>query len=217
MDTALSKIKWFFIALGIVVVEQLPILLLKKGQPLWQVIAISSILLIITGLTYYFAKKTELLENKLISDGDSAILWIGLGFAALTITKFIGGMVLFLEHGANANTANQAALVQAGLHPILLFILAAIVAPVVEETVFRGIIFGKLFGSESYLGLVVSSLLFGGLHMPSDIGSWIIYAGMGLVLGFVYHKTRNLSYCMIIHFINNGLAVVLMLLLPHIT
>ena len=34
MDTALSKIKWFFIALGIVVVEQLPILLVKKGQPL---------------------------------------------------------------------------------------------------------------------------------------------------------------------------------------
>lgn len=217
MDTTLSKIKWFFIALGIVVVEQLPILLVKKGQPLWQVIAISSLLLVITGLTYHFAKKSKLFEKKLILDGDSAILWIGLGFAALTVIKFIGGIILFLEHGANANTANQAALEQAGMHPILLFVLAAIVAPVIEETVFRGIIYGKIFGNKSYLGLIVSSLMFGGLHVPSDIGSWVIYAGMGLVLGLVYHKTKNLSYCMIIHFINNGLAVVLMLLLPHIT
>ncbi|MGT2844732.1 CPBP family intramembrane glutamic endopeptidase [Streptococcus hongkongensis] len=212
----LSKFKWFLIAFGIVVVEQLPILLVKKEQPFWQVILISMLLLVITALTYWFAKKKKLLADKASLTSDSAILWIGLGFAALTIIKFIGGIILFLEHGANANTANQMALEQAGFHPMLLFILAAIVAPIIEETVFRGIIFGKVFGAKSYLGLVISSLLFGGLHMPSDIGSWVIYAGMGLVLGFVYHKTKNLSYCMIIHFINNGLAVLLMLLLPHI-
>ena len=134
------------------------------------------------------------------------------GFVVLTIVKYIGGVVLLLENGIGANTENQAALEQLGMSPLLLIVLTAIAAPIVEETVMRGLILGRVFNN-SYLGVILSSLLFGLLHIPTNIGSWIIYGGMGLVLAVVYHKTQKLEYTIAIHFINNALGVLLMLLL----
>ena len=67
------------------------------------------------------------------------------GFVVLTIVKYIGGVVLLLENGIGANTENQAALEQLGMSPLLLVVLTAIAAPIVEETVMRGLILGRLF------------------------------------------------------------------------
>ena len=97
------------------------------------------------------------------------------------------------------------------MSPLLLVVLTAIAAPIVEETVMRGLILGRLFNN-SYLGVILSSLLFGLLHIPTNIGSWIIYGGMGLVLAVVYHKTQKLEYTIAIHFINNALGVLFMIL-----
>lgn len=215
-EKIMNRVKWFFLALVVIVVEQLPILLIRKGKEPWQVALICLLFLVITIATIVLAKKINLLRSDAFSKGDQVVLWVGLGFAALFVVKVLGSIILTIEKGAQANTANQAALEQANLPAILLVIIAAVAAPVVEEVVFRGLILGKVFGGTSYLGLIVSSLLFGGLHVPTDIGSWVIYGGMGLVLGFVYMKTKKLEYCILIHFINNGLAVLFMLLLPYL-
>lgn len=210
MKKSYSKVKWFLIAFLILVIEQLPLLFLKKNQALWEVALLGLTLVIITLATLIFDKKQDIIGKAKATDQESPLLWIGIGFAAMTAFKMVGAMVLYLEHGANANTANQQLLEQAGIHPILLFILAVIVAPVVEETIFRGILYQKMFGLESIFGLALSSVLFGLLHGPTDLGSWIIYAGMGLSLGLVFMKTKKLEYSMLLHFINNGVAVLLM-------
>lgn len=217
METVLTKLKWLFMAIGILVVEQAPMLFMKKGQPLWQVIALTGVMLLVVLASLWIAQKLGFFAKDQEKAHDNAILWIGLGFVALTAVKLFGGILLYLQHGADANTVNQAALEKAGLHPILLFTLAAIVAPVVEELIFRGLLFGKLFGHKSIIGLLFSSFLFGLIHMPSDFGSWFIYGGMGFVLGFVYYKTDKLHYTMWIHFLNNGIAVVLMLIMQQMT
>ncbi|MGX9845277.1 lysostaphin resistance A-like protein [Streptococcus iniae] len=215
-EKIMHKVKWFVLALVVIVVEQLPILLVKKGKEPWQVALICLLFLAITLAILILAKKAKLLSSDAFSKGDQVVLWVGLGFAAMIIVKILGSIILTIEKGGHANTANQAALEQANLPAILLVILAAVVAPVVEEVVFRGLILGKVFGAGSYLGLIVSSFLFGGLHSPSDIGSWVIYGGMGLVLGFVYMKTKKLEYSILIHFVNNGLGVLFMLLMPYL-
>ncbi|MGT2933455.1 CPBP family intramembrane glutamic endopeptidase [Streptococcus catagoni] len=213
MKIIFSGIKWFLVAILIIIIEQAPMLLIKKQQPFWQVLVLTAIFVLIAVLTLYFAKKINLVGNGQKVEVDSAILWIGLAYAALVVVKAFGGIVLYLEHGIHANTANQMALEQAKLPPILLFTLVAVLAPIVEEVVFRGLLFNKIFGLDSCLGLIVSSFLFGALHMPTDLGSWIVYGGMGLVLGFVYHKTKKLEYTMIIHFLNNAIAVIIMILM----
>lgn len=180
MKAFLSKLKWIFLAIAILVVEQAPLLLIRKGQALWQVLVLSLVMLALVIGGWWIAKKLGFFATEKVSDYGPA-LWVGLGFVALTTIKSLGAMLLFFEHGAKANTTNQAMLENAGLHPLLLFMLAALVAPMIEELIFRGLVYGKTFGRQSWLGLLLSSFLFGLIHMPSDIGSWVIYGGMGIV------------------------------------
>ena len=212
MKKLLTALKYLFLALGLLFLEQLPTAFIAADQPFWQSALIILALLIVAALTVFVAKRVGLLNH--LKDLKTWKAWktILVGFVVLTIVKYIGGVVLLLENGIGANTENQAALEQLGMSPLLLIVLTAIAAPIVEETVMRGLILGRVFNN-SYLGVILSSLLFGLLHIPTNIGSWIIYGGMGLVLAVVYHKTQKLEYTIAIHFINNALGVLLMLLL----
>lgn len=211
MKKLLTALKYFFLALGLLFLEQLPTAFIAADQPFWQSALIILALLIVAALTVFVAKRVGLLNY--LKDLKTWKAWktILVGFVVLTIVKYIGGVVLLLENGIGANTENQAALEQLGMSPLLLVVLTAIAAPIVEETVMRGLILGRLFNN-SYLGVILSSLLFGLLHIPTNIGSWIIYGGMGLVLAVVYHKIQKLEYTIAIHFINNALGVLFMIL-----
>ncbi|EHI69150.1 CPBP family intramembrane glutamic endopeptidase [Streptococcus ictaluri] len=212
LKSFLVRLKWLAFALVIVIVEQSALLLVKKGQALWQTLLLALLMLVISGVTYWIAKKVNLVGGKTLSQKDSKWLWIGLGTLALFVIKMIGGIILIIEKGPNASTANQTILEEAGLHPLLLLVLVVVLAPIMEEIVFRGLLFGKLFGPKSIIGLFLSSFLFGLFHGPTDIGSWVIYGGMGLMLGFVYYRTEKLSYTMSIHFLNNAIAAIFLLI-----
>lgn len=211
MKKFLTALKYFFLALGLILLEQLPTAFITANQPFWQSVLITLALLVVAAFTVYVAKRVGLLNHL-----EELKIWqawktVLIGFVVLTVVKYIGGIILLLENGLGANTENQAALEQLGMSPLLLIVLTVIAAPIVEETVMRGLILGRTFNN-SYFGVIISSLLFGLLHMPTNIGSWVIYGGMGLVLAVVYHKTQKLEYTIAIHFINNALGVLLMLL-----
>lgn len=87
-----------------------------------------------------------------------------------------------------------------------IYMLAVVIlAPVIEEFVFRGIIFASLEKYGAGFAIVASSIVFGIAHITP--GSFIFATGAGLVFGFVYHKTRNLWVAVAIHFLNNLLAM----------
>ncbi len=211
MKNFLTALKYFFLALGLLFLEQLPTAFITKNQPFWQSLMIVLALLVVVAITIYVAKRVGLLNH--LADLKTAKAWktILLGFIGILLVEYAGRFVLILEKGLSADTVNQATLEQLGMSPLLLIVWAAIAAPIAEETIIRGLILGRVFNN-SYLGVVISSLLFGLLHMPTDIGSWIIYGGMGLVLALIYHKTEKLEYTIGIHFINNALEVLVMLL-----
>lgn len=211
MKKFLTALKYFFLALGLLFLEQLPTAFIAADQPFWQSALIILALLIVAALTVFVAKRVGLLNCLEELKTWQAWKTVLIGLVVLTVVKYIGGIILLLENGIGANTENQAALEQLGMSPLLLVVLTAIAAPIVEETVMRGLILGRTFNN-SYFGVIISSLLFGLLHMPTNIGSWVIYGGMGLVLAVVYHKTQKLEYTIAIHFINNALGVLFMIL-----
>lgn len=211
MKKFLTALKYFFLALGLLFLEQLPTAFIAADQPFWQSALIILALLIVAALTVFVAKRVGLLNYLEELKTWQAWKTVLIGLVVLTVVKYIGGIILLLENGIGANTENQAALEQLGMSPLLLVVLTAIAAPIVEETVMRGLILGRTFNN-SYFGVIISSLLFGLLHMPTNIGSWVIYGGMGLVLAVVYHKTQKLEYTIAIHFINNALGVLFMIL-----
>jgi len=59
-----------------------------------------------------------------------------------------------------------------------------------------------------YMAIIISSVLFGLIHMiPLQI---VAAAFMGMALGWIYYKTKSLWFVIIIHAINNALAFVAM-------
>lgn len=88
-----------------------------------------------------------------------------------------------------------------------------ILAPIVEELLFRGAIQGHLMKiwKNPKWAILASSVIFGLVHgNPVQIPFAIV---TGLALGWVYYRTGNLLPGILMHFINNGSSVVLYYLL----
>lgn len=92
-------------------------------------------------------------------------------------------------------------------HLVINLFIMALLPAVGEELFFRGALQKVLlrWNKRPWLSILLSSFVFAFLHgtffkvMP-------IFA-LGIMLGTVYYVTRNLWYCIIIHFINNAAAV----------
>ena len=94
--------------------------------------------------------------------------------------------------------------------PVWLFITGVIVAPLVEETFFRGFLFQ---GFRQRYGWIAALLLSSGIFAASHLDpvSFIPTFVLGAVLGYVYHRSNSLWPSIILHFLNNGFAMCLML------
>lgn len=210
----LNSFIYFALAFVIFAVEQTSTAFIGVKQT-WQILLLALACLAISAITLYIAKRVDLLQGFKALGNSRALKTIFLGFLVLYLVKMLGGIVLVLE--GVTNTGNQEIIESAGMHPLILTLFTAVVAPIVEETVFRGLLMGRVFNSQSVIGLLISSFLFGLIHVPTTIGAWILYGGMGLVLGWIYRKTEKLEYTIAIHFLNNALAVALMFVLTLLT
>lgn len=82
-------------------------------------------------------------------------------------------------------------------------ILATVIlAPIVEELMLRGMVMNRLMSRfPKWVAVVVSAVVFGVLHLNLTQG---IFATItGLILGFLYLKTRSLLLCILAHAANN--------------
>jgi uncharacterized protein len=86
------------------------------------------------------------------------------------------------------------------------FIAFAIMAPIVEELVFRGLLYGWIESRwGSMVALVVSSLAFAGAHYePAHI---ILVLPLGFLFGWLRRRTNSLLPSLVSHIVNNGFAV----------
>ena len=86
-----------------------------------------------------------------------------------------------------------------------------LLAPLIEEFFFRGILYSWLRGRFGVLtGVLVSSILFGLVHL--DPAMMIAAGVMGLALAVFYELSRSLWVPILMHFVNNALIVVLLVL-----
>lgn len=85
-------------------------------------------------------------------------------------------------------------------------ISAVVVAPVVEEIIFRGMITKILLAKyDPKKAILISALIFGIIHMnPAQIPCTIM---LGLLFGWLFYKTRSIIPGVILHFTNNAIAL----------
>ena len=92
-----------------------------------------------------------------------------------------------------------------------LLIVAALPA-FVEETSFRGAIYGSLRGCRPVRAIVLSGIMFGLMHM--NLNQFVYATVLGIVMGFLLEATGSILSTMILHFCFNANSVILLWALP---
>ncbi len=135
------------------------------------------------------------------------ILWTFVGlfmaYFAQGIATMIEAKVLGIEIGSE-NTQSIMAITRT----IPLFaIIPAVIAPILEEVIFRKIIFGSLYKRTNFfVAALLSALIFGIIHgEPEHI---LIYASMGFVFAYLYVKTKKIIVPILVHMTLNSISVI---------
>lgn len=91
---------------------------------------------------------------------------------------------------------------------VLSALLTTVVAPICEETLFRGYIFGALAKWRGWLpAAVVTGVLFGLVHAGSaPLADLVPLAVLGFMLCALYRQTGSLYPCIATHCLNNSIA-----------
>lgn len=141
-------------------------------------------------------------------------------FMALKIgTALISSILSFALNFTLGESENQEAVMKlVSAEPLLMIINTCILAPFVEEGIFR-LSIRKVF-SNKYLFILVSGLFFGMMHIfPTDLPTSlaliysITYVAMGFYLAYIYTETENIWFVIFIHALNNLFSMIISLAL----
>ncbi len=84
----------------------------------------------------------------------------------------------------------------------------ALVIPVLEELLYRGIIAGQIYlWHKSFFAILISAFCFGILHF--NIVQFLYAFIVGLFLGLLFIKTRRLSTCILAHGLINLIVIII--------
>jgi membrane protease YdiL (CAAX protease family) len=92
---------------------------------------------------------------------------------------------------------------------IIMAILVGLIIPFVEELFFRGIIYSWLRNRFNIgVGILISSAIFGLVHVDLAVAGTAFV--LGIILGLVFEYSKSLWASVIIHSINNGIQILIL-------
>jgi membrane protease YdiL (CAAX protease family) len=93
-----------------------------------------------------------------------------------------------------------------GINSILLFGTVAILAPIIEELLFRGLLQTSLSHRLPAIpSVIIAATVFAAIHF--DPYAFPALFVMGGVFGYIYYRTGSLRVTILLHMINNGAAL----------
>lgn len=148
----------------------------------------------------------ERLENPLAIS--RIIGWALLGMIIAYFSQGIAGAIEMYVLDIQPGSENTEVIVGLLEKNIIFLLLPAILGPIIEELVFRKVIFGALRKRMNlHLATVIGALIFALAHF--DFVHTLIYFVMGLVFTFLYVKTKRIIVPILAHMGINSLVVVI--------
>ncbi len=134
------------------------------------------------------------------------VLYIFFGVALVSACAHINSvMVSIFDYSAFSNEVLWESDVSSNYQLVLMFFTLAVVPAFVEELLFRGLVLGNLLPYGRTTAILGSALLFGVMHQNVE---QLFYAtAAGVVLGWIYVRTRSIWPCVLLHFVNNFQSV----------
>lgn len=208
----------FFVAMFLSQVPMLTLVMLQKTQleSIWSTLIVGITSTAVVTLFLYGAHKSKLLnlKSKLFTINDAPR--IALSYVAIIVGNMIGAIWLHLLK--QTTTSNQETINSLISETSLIssFFVIVIVAPLCEEIICRGIIPTKLFEGYEKIGYIFGWLLFTIAHIPNNLPSFLIYGWMSAVLTWTAYRTKRLEMSILLHLVNNGVSILLLILLTFL-
>ena len=143
---------------------------------------------------------------------DKPIRFVGIGLGTVGFGLILTNLIMTGLEGTEIlqsalDLMENAFSVQGGLDGLVVILVVIIGAPLVEELLFRGVLFEELANIVSIkTTIILTALIFGLYHFNIlQTPNTII---MGLVLAYVYYKTKSIKAPIIVHATNNLLATI---------
>ncbi len=173
--------------------------------PYWLVFSFSLTLLII--LMILRKERNIHADLRDASSPVSSAAWAFAGVFLALFAQSIAGSIesmLGIEMGSE-NTQEIIKLIER--FPVVILV-SSIIGPILEEIVFRKIIFGSLHKKMNFFfAALISSVIFALAHMePEHV---ILYSAMGFTFAFLYVKTKRIIVPIIAHVTMNTMVVLL--------
>ncbi|MBZ6022325.1 CPBP family intramembrane glutamic endopeptidase [Bacillus cereus] len=180
----------------------------EKGQIItghWAIISFFVALCIVLWLLRTDIRNRHL--DAMRSSVPATIGWIFIGFFLAFFSQIVAGMIEMQLLGIKQGSENTMKLMEIARTTPWFLIVVSIIGPILEEIVFRKILFGTLYKKFNFfIAAIISSLVFAAIHF--DFTHLLVYTAMGLVFAFLYVKTKRIIVPIAAHVAMNTLVAI---------
>ena len=161
----------------------------------------------------------SLLKNTLrtaLANREKLFFSTAVGFGIYRASVIALGLLIALLFPDFSNLNDSALVDILGKYPVLIVISTVILAPITEELLYRGLVFGWLQEKNVYLAYILSTLIFASIHVLQYVPQYGIgfalvalvqYLPAGLVFAWAYQHSGTIAAPILIHAANNFLAI----------
>lgn len=133
----------------------------------------------------------------------------------MLILMLISNFIISIFTNSSTSLNEKIIIEQLKISPICIFIITILISPIMEELIFR-LSLSKII-SNNILYIIISSLAFGFAHILGESSTNLLYlipyTIPGIILSYVYIKSKNICVSMYLHMIHNLFMIILELIL----
>ena len=146
-------------------------------------------------------------EKKKMSVGQWLVAFI-MCYALVYISNIIGNIMTsivgVLKQGQVENTIVN---ITMNISPLMSFLFMVLGAPIMEEYIFRKLLIDRTVKYGEGLTILLSGAIFGLFH--GNLNQFAYAFILGCFYGFIYVRTRNVLYTILMHMLNNFMGSIL--------
>lgn len=177
-----------------------------KALTLNMLLVLPEVILLIPSLVYIIVLRPSTVDDVRISP-----VSLGTFFKTVLLTFLIMPLVSFINAISSffvGNSVNNTLDLIVGKNPLWLnLIIVALLPAVVEEFIFRGLIFNGYKRRNPFKAVILSAVLFGLVHMNINQFSYAFV--IGVIFALLAYATGSLIPSITAHFLINGTSVVM--------
>lgn len=180
----------------------------------WYVWVLTAISMVGIGLPLFYLlsrrlpepRKDELVKLKPLQFISFFLISVAVMYITNFLSVFLSVMIAYLK-GGDYLDLNPLMDIMTDSNMILRILYASLVAPVVEEIIFRKLLLNKLRRYGDVPAILISAIAFGLFHM--NIAQMFYATALGIIFGYLAIRTNSIRYNILLHILINSMGVVI--------